>query len=260
MTSPHREWDAGSYHSVSAPQERWGRKVLDRLALRGDETVLDAGCGTGRVTRLIAERVPQGRVIAVDGSHAMVDRARAELSDLGDRVEVRQGDLLELAVGEPVDAILSTATFHWILDHERLFSRLAAALRAGGRLTFQCGGLGNIAGVMAAMAPVADERPYAEHLSGLSKDWNFSSAEAAAKRLADAGFTGVSAWLEPAPVHLELGGDAEEFVRTVILRLHVEALPEHLRVPFASACARRAARDGVVTLDYVRLNADAVCA
>lgn len=258
MTSSHREWDAGSYHAVSAPQERWGRKVLDRLALRGDESVLDAGCGTGRVTRLIAERVPGGRVIAVDGSHAMADRARTELSDLTDRVDVRQGDLLELTVDEPVDAIVSTATFHWILDHETLFSRLAAALRPGGRLAFQCGGLGNIAGVMAAMAPVADEEPFSEHLSGLSRDWNFSSAETTAKRLRDAGFTEVSTWLEPSPVYLDLGGDAEEYVRTVILRLHVEALPEELRVPFATACAERAAEDGVVTLDYVRLNADAV--
>ncbi|MGI9539073.1 MAG: class I SAM-dependent methyltransferase, partial [Miltoncostaeaceae bacterium] len=164
MTDAHREWDAGSYHAVAAPQERWGRRVLDRLALRGDETVLDAGCGTGRVTRLIAERLPRGRVIAVDGSHAMADRARAELSDLGDRVDVRQGDLLDLTVDEPVDAIVSTATFHWILDHATLFSRLAAALRPGGRLTGQCGGLDNIAGVIATMAPVADGQPYAEHL------------------------------------------------------------------------------------------------
>jgi trans-aconitate 2-methyltransferase len=258
MTSTHREWDAGSYHAVSGPQQEWGRRVLDRLPLVGDEVVLDAGCGTGRVTRLVAERVPRGRVVAVDGSHAMVERARHELSDLADRVSVRQSDLLDLDLDERVDAAISTATFHWILDHERLFGRLAAALRPGGRLTFQCGGLGNIAGVMAAMAPVAAEEPYREHLAGFSKDWNFASAEATARRLAGAGFTQVSTWLEPAPVRLSLGGEAEEFLLTVVLRLHAEALPAELREPFAAASAARAAQDGVVTLDYVRLNADAV--
>ena len=69
------EWDARTYHQVAAPQEEWGREVLARLDLRGDETVLDAGCGSGRVTRLIAERLPDGHVIGVDGSSAMIEHA-----------------------------------------------------------------------------------------------------------------------------------------------------------------------------------------
>ena len=141
---PPREWDAATYDRVAAPQETWGRDVLERLDLRGDERVLDAGCGTGRVTALLLERVPDGHVVAVDGSQAMVDETRRRF---GDRVEAFAVDLLDLELDDPVDAILSTATFHWIKDHDRLFARLHAALKPGGRLVAQCGGAGNVANV-----------------------------------------------------------------------------------------------------------------
>ena len=76
--------------------------------------MLDAGCGTGKVTRVLLERLPRGRVIAVDASPSMVEQARAALPGA---VDVRQADLTALDLGEPVDAVLSTATFHWIPDH-----------------------------------------------------------------------------------------------------------------------------------------------
>src|SRR5947208_12722982 len=139
-----RDWNASSYVRTAAPVEAFGHKLLDRLELRGDETVLDAGCGTGGVTEQLLARVPDGRVIGVDGSPAMIERARERL---GDRAELRLGDLLELELEEPVDVVFSSATFHWIADHDRLFARLFAALEPGGRLLAPCGGAGNIAGV-----------------------------------------------------------------------------------------------------------------
>ena len=78
-----REWDASTYQRISDPMTAWGERVLGRLELRGDESALDAGCGTGRVTRMLAERLPRGRVLAVDASAAMVEEAAARLADLG---------------------------------------------------------------------------------------------------------------------------------------------------------------------------------
>src|ERR1700704_712784 len=136
-----RAWNGASYDRISGPMEALGRQVLARLELRGDETVLDAGCGSGRVTQALIERLPRGRVIAVDASPSMAQAARERL---GEQADVRVLDLLDLELETPVDAILSTATFHWIADHERLFARLHAALRPGGQLVVQCGGEGNI--------------------------------------------------------------------------------------------------------------------
>ena len=108
-----REWDAATYHRVSAPQLDWGRRVLARLPLRGDETVVDAGCGSGRLTAQLLERLPRGRVIAVDASADML-RIGAEhlVPHFGDRVSFVQADLQTLTLPAPADAVFSTATFH----------------------------------------------------------------------------------------------------------------------------------------------------
>lgn len=241
-----REWDAATYHRVAGPQETWGRAVLDRLPLRGDETVLDAGCGSGRVTALLADRLPHGRVIGVDASASMVEQAR---SHLGDRATILHADLTELALAEPVDAILSTATFHWITDHETLFARLFAALRPGGRLVAQCGGRGNLAGVLAVVDEVSAEPDFAATFEGWVPPARFPSAEQTADVLADAGFTGIDCGLQPWPVVPE---EPLDFLRTVILRTHLERLPVGQRDDFVARVAARLPEP--VTLDYVRLD------
>lgn len=255
MTS---EWDARSYERVSAPQVEWGRAVLDRIPLEGGERALDAGCGTGRVTRLLAERLPRGTVTAVDASAAMVAEATRRLADLAPRVTVRRADLLELEAPEPVDLIVSTATFHWILDHERLFARLRAALRPGGRLVAQCGGRGNIAATLGAADAAARLPAYAPHLADLPARWTFPGPEETERRLAAAGFAEARAWLEPAPARFPDEPRGAEFLATVVLRCHLECLPDELREPFAREVASRIAdRDGRVVIDYVRLNMEA---
>jgi trans-aconitate 2-methyltransferase len=241
-----RDWDAATYHRVSDPLVEMAGPVLDRLALNGDERVLDAGCGSGRVTRMLLERVPRGHVVAVDQSESMVEHAREALADSG-RATVFQADLTEVTLDKPVDAVFSSAVFHWIGDHERLFARLHAALRDGGRLVAQCGGEGNVARFHAAAAEVAAQPPYAEHLKGWRGPWNFAGPEETARRLERAGFAEVETWLHPYPVAPE---DPFDYLRTVCLGYHLEQLPEDLRHGFVDAVLARSGDE----LDYVRLN------
>jgi trans-aconitate 2-methyltransferase len=240
-----RDWDAATYDRVADPQTRWGGAVLERLPLRGDETVLDAGCGTGRVTELLAERVPRGRVIALDASPSMVEEARRRLVRFGDRVDFLVADLgksFELPGAGPADAILSTATFHWVADHDGLFRNLAAVLRPGGRLVAQCGGSGNIASIRAILASIGD---------GWTGEAHYETPEATAERLAAAGFTDIETWLQREPTRFEAGAALEMFLRTVILGGHVARLPEGERDAFVHEVASRLAEPVV---DYVRLN------
>jgi trans-aconitate 2-methyltransferase len=244
-----REWDADTYDEVSDPQFEWGTEVLERLELRGDEVVVDAGCGSGRVTEELVERLPNGRVIAVDGSSAMVEKAKERL---GDRAEYLVSDLVELQLPEPVDLVFSTATFHWIQDHDALFRQLRGALRAGGRLVAQCGGKGNVARHTEAIAAVAADPEYRRHLSEARGLWNFASPEETEPRLAAAGFAGARCWLQPKPVQ---PSRPLEFVTTVTLGPILDQLPEEKRRPFAEAVL--AEHEEPLVLDYVRLNIEA---
>ena len=189
-----REWDAEVYHRVAESQYRWGLEVLERLPLAGDELVLDAGCGSGRVTKALAERLPEGRVIAVDGSEDMARKAREVL---GPGADVRHLDLEALDLDERVDAVFSNAVFHWIKDHRNLFTRIRSTLAPGGRLVAQCGGKGNVANLADVILAVAKTGEYGKYLAEVPKAWNFRSDEETAPILEDVGFTDVRCWLEP---------------------------------------------------------------
>lgn len=242
-SGPAREWDAASYDRVANPQARWGTAVLERLPLLGDERVLDAGCGTGRVTEQLAARLPAGYVVALDGSAAMLEVARERLAAYGDRVEYVLADLGHpLPLGGPVDAIVSTATFHWVPDHDALFANLAAVLRPGGPLVAQFGGEGNIARVRAVIAGIGD---------GWQGPAHYETVAATRQRLEAAGFEAIEAWLEPQPTAFESGEPFEAFLRTVILGPHLARLPEVDREPFVRDVASRLGRPEI---DYVRLN------
>jgi trans-aconitate 2-methyltransferase len=250
--SSTRDWDAATYKRVATPQEDMARAVLDRLGLEGGETVLDAGCGSGRTTALLIERVPDGRVIAVDGSPSMVDGVREVLRPQDQAIV---SDLTKLELDEEVDAVFSAAVFHWILDHDALFARLRAALRGGGRLVAQCGGEGNIHSFRLAGEEVAQREPYAEYLGGIEKLWNYAGPGETEDRLRAAGFTEVRCWLEPWPVNPP---EPEVFARTVCLGAHVERLPEDLRDRFVADVL--ATQEEPLRLDYVRLNIEATAA
>ena len=241
-----RDWDAQGYDRVADPMTRWGSTVLDRLALHGDERVLDAGCGTGRVTERLVERLPNGRVVALDGSPAMVDAARQRLARFGDRVEYVVADLgTPLPIEGVVDGVLSTATFHWVPDHDALFANLAAVLRPGGWLVAQCGGAGNIASIQHALASIGD---------GWLGPVHFETPEATTRRLEAAGFDEIECWLTEEPTRFEPGEPFESYLRTVVLGAHLERLPSSEHDTFVRAVAQGV---GDPLVDYVRLNISA---
>jgi trans-aconitate 2-methyltransferase len=243
------DWDADTYHRVALPQLEWARRLLDRMPLRGDERVLDAGCGSGKVTAMLAERVPAGHVVAVDASPDMAARAREEA---GPNVEVHQADLLELEVEEPVDVIFSAAVFHWIPDHDALFANLRRQLRPGGWLAAHCGGRGNVDGFLATVSGVADREPYRPFFAGWQGPWNFAAPEDTEARLTAAGFADAHCWLEPAPTPLV---EPATFLRTICCGDHLAQLPEHLHGQFVDDVV--VALEPQLVIDYVRLQIDA---
>jgi trans-aconitate 2-methyltransferase len=252
-----REWNASAYHRVSGPQVSWGLKVLDRLDLQGDERTIDAGCGTGRLTAELLSRLPDGRVIAIDRSWNMLLTARTNLLPTFDaRLKFVQVALPSLPFRGWADLVFSTATFHWVADHDALFTSIHDALRPGGRLFAQCGGGPNLAGAHALARHVMTREPFARYFDEWAGPWHFASPHDTERRLLAAGFVEVSADLEPAPTTLADESSYREFVTTVIYHPHLERLPEAtLRAQWLDEITALAAqRDPPFTLDYWRLN------
>jgi trans-aconitate 2-methyltransferase len=249
------DWDARTYHAVASPQETWGRRVLEWLALRGDEVVLDAGCGSGRMTRVLLERLPRGRVYGVDRSPAMLAVAREELAPFGERVRLLEGDLTTVDLPERVDAVFSNATLHWIRDHAALFRNLARLMRPGGRLAAQCGGRGNIAALRREVHTVAARDPFRAHLAGMAETWRFAGPEETADLLRAAGFTDIETGLDDAPQDFPDRDAYAVFIRTAVLLPFLEQLPADTRDGFVEAVATEAESTGRgYVADYVRLN------
>ena len=236
---PH-DWDAATYDRLPIPMTGWGLAVLERLELRGDETVLDAGCGTGQVTEALRERLPRGHVIALDASPSMIAKAVERLG--ADRMTYLTHDLMEPIPIDPVDAILSTATFHWVPDHDRLFANLAAVLETGGQLVAQCGGWGNLERVNAAA-----ERAAAIDLAATK---TYPTPEETWTRLEAEGFVDIETWLQEAPVELP-AEELEPYLRTVILSGEVAKRSPADADELVHAVA---AELGEPLIDYVRLN------
>jgi trans-aconitate 2-methyltransferase len=255
--SPSREWNSSEYHRLSAPQVSWGKKVLARLQLRGDESLLDAGCGTGRLTAELLQALPGGRVVALDVSQNMLRSAREYLQpQFGQRTQFVAANMPDLPFENVFDGIVSTAAFHWVLDHDRLFRNLHRALRHGGWLQAQCGGFGNIAQLRERMDLLAGSPEYAPYLASFPSPWLFQDAEAAATTLRRAGFVNIQTGLEPALIIMEDRQQYTDFLQTMIARTHLECLPDReLRERYVSALADLAENDDPpFLLDYTRLN------
>ena len=251
-----KEWNASLYHQISAPQVSWGKKVLARISLLGHERVLDAGCGTGRLTRDLLEALPNGQVVALDVSQNMIAAARAYLEpDFKHRVEFVCCDLLDLSFESEFDGIVSTASFHWVHDHQQLLRNLYRALRPGGWLVAQCGGKNNLDRFLARVEPLLRSPAYARYFENYPFPWEFSDAETAATRLRAAGFDEINTSLEEAPTKFEDAGEFRQFVESVILRSHLQQIPDDAtRRRFMELTRQCAADKTPFFLDYWRLN------
>jgi trans-aconitate methyltransferase len=190
-------WDAADYHANSTAQATWGREVHGRLDLGGTETVIDLGCGDGRLTAELSDRLPRGRAIGLDADPDMVAFARrtfprANLAFV--EGDVRTFDVSGALPGR-ADWIVSTACLHWVAEHAAVLRRCRDHLGPGGRMILQMGGRGNCAGLLEACAAVAEGPRWSAHFQRFTSPWHFHGPEEYRRWLPPAGFRLVRAEL-----------------------------------------------------------------
>lgn len=250
-----REWDARSYHAVSEPQFEWGKRVLSSLELAGDEAIVDAGCGTGRLTALLADRLPNGSIVALDRSDNMARVAAGTLARYP-QTSVAVADLVAMPFGSTFDVVFSTATFHWILDHDRLFAELHRVLKAGGLVHAQCGGGENLRRIQSRAFDLSQTPEFASMFADWTWATYYADIEPTMGRLRAAGFVDLDVTLEPAPFVFPSGEAFSTFVSTVVLRAFLAKISDAaLRQRFVDRITEMAAQDTpAFELDYWRLN------
>ncbi len=231
-------------------------RVLDRLQLRGDEHVLDAGCGSCRLTAELRKRLPHGEVVGVDLSLNMLCQAVAHTNG---GVRLVQADLQFLPFRAVFDGIFSTAAFHWVPDHTQLFPSLFAVLKPGGWLEAQCGGGPNLAVIHQRAQTIIDCPEYREFFAGWRRTTHYETPETFEANMRRAGFSDIRVWIEPAPARLADAEEFKQYLATVTLREHTDRISDPiLRQRFLDQLALKAAQDDPpFVMDYWRLNMSA---
>ncbi len=247
LPSAPRDWDAATYGSLPLPHVGWGRGVIDRLMPRDGEAILELGCGTGRDAAVLLAEHPSCRLIGMDASPSMLASAEEALRPYGDRVRLIRADLRGgFALDEPVDAVMSVATLHWLPDHPTVFAAVARALRPGGRFVAEAGGEGQLRRVDRARRLVegTPEPADATHFAGIP-----STREA----LTAAGFTDIEVRLRPDPLVLD-DATIRPYLATVILGEPLRQMSAADGDAYVDAVARAM---GEPVIDYVRLEVEA---
>lgn len=256
-TNPQTHWNAEVYERIGTPMRRWAQAVIDDLDLRGDETVLDAGCGSGSVTFDLLERLPRGRIYAVDSSPPMIEKLNRSIEERGEtRIHPILADLTDFSLPEPADCTFSNAVLHWIREDDALFKSLINATRPGGRFRAQCGGYGNISRFWRAVDAVSRREPFSQHLPEQNDHRNYRTPERATETMTRAGWADIRARLFDSPVTFDAEEDAVLYLRTIILQSQVGRLPEELQGPYLRAVIAETIRlyGSPFTADYVRLD------
>lgn len=250
-------WDAETYDKIGTPMRRWAQAVIEDIGLKGDEIVLDAGCGSGSVTLDLLEHVPNGKIYALDSSPDMINKLRATLEELGvTNVIPMQADLTRFTLNEQVDVVFSNAVFHWIPDDNALFGALARATKSGGRLRAQCGGADNNKKLMTTTRDVEKREPYSQYLAARVDTRKYRSATGAVEALQRNGWKNAKANVFASPVEFPDVEAAVLYLKTIILQQQFAALPGDMGEQFLrDVIAEVISRYGEpFVADYVRLD------
>jgi trans-aconitate 2-methyltransferase len=262
--SPSAVWNAADYAANSVVQQTWARELIAKLKLRGDEHILDVGCGDGKVTAEIARAVPRGSITGADASPQMIGFAQKTFpTEKFPNLRFRVMDARRIKFERRFDLVFSNAALHWVDDHQAILRGVASVLKAGGQLIVSCGGKGNAQDVFVALRPEMRLKRWREFFRKMPTPYFFYSPDDYKKWLPKFGFKIQQIKLAPKDAIYEGANAFTAWLRTTWIP-YVQRVPENLREEFIAAVTQRYVAkhpldvDGKVHVKMVRLEIDAI--
>jgi trans-aconitate 2-methyltransferase len=258
------KWNAADYAANSIVQQSWARELIAKLHLRGDEHILDVGCGDGKVTAEIANAVPRGSVTGADASPQMIEFAKKTFpAGKFPNLRFRVMDARKIKFERQFDLVFSNAALHWVDDHEAILRGVASVLKPGGRLIVSCGGKGNAHDVFLALRPEMRLKRWSKFFRRMPMPYFFYAPGNYEKWLPKSGFKTNALKLAPKDATYNGTQGFAAWLRTTWIPF-VQRVPEHVREEFIAAVTQRYVAkhppnaDGKVHVRMVRLEIDAV--
>jgi trans-aconitate methyltransferase len=257
------KWDAEDYRDSSSQQKKWGRELLAKLNLNGDERVLDIGCGDGKLTAEIAERLPRGSAMGIDNSEEMIHLASETYPPHAfPRLSWRVVDARSLVFDGEFDVIFSNAVLHWVKDHQPVLSGIRRSLKPGGRILIQMGGRGNASDIVAVLAEMFGREEWSRYFTDFTLPYGFYGPGEYEEWLKEAGLTPTRVELVPKDMAHEGREGLAGWIRTTWLPF-TQKIPEELREQFIDELVGRYVErhppdeSGLVHVNAVRLEVEA---
>jgi trans-aconitate methyltransferase len=232
----HR-WDPDDYRRSSSAQFNWAMTLIAGLDLKGKENILDIGCGDGRITAILAEKVPKGRVLGMDISPEMIGHAEKTHSGVPN-LRFQVADASRLHFKDEFDLVVSFACLHWVKDHLPVLRGVNESLVPGGHFLMQCGGKGNAARILDLTGEIIESSPWQEHFRDFAFPYNFYGPEEYRVWLKNAGLTAKRVELVSKDMVHQGQEGLEGIIRTTWLP-YTERLPVYLRERFVKEVAGR---------------------
>lgn len=233
------KWDPADYEKSSSAQYRWAMDLVSRLDLRGDERVLDIGCGDGKITAQLASRLPRGEVLGIDLSKDMIDFARKKYPpESFTNLEFQWGDANQLDFSEEFDLVVSFACLHWLKDHLPVLKGIERSLGPSGRVLLQFGGKGNAEDILDLTEDLIRDDKWSGYFKDFSFPYHFYGPDEYRVWLKQAGLKARRVDLVPKDMVQAGKKGLEGIIRNTWLP-YTERLPEKLRPEFVSEIANK---------------------